>query len=43
MRTTSACRIRPRPTVPGSAFAWNFSYDGTQYYGSLTFVIALSP
>ena len=30
-------------TVPGSAFAWDFSYDGTQYYGSLTFVIALSP
>lgn len=29
--------------VPGSAFEWDMTYDGTQYYGSLTFVLALAP
>jgi hypothetical protein len=35
-----------QPCAPRRWFArveWDMTYDGTQYYGSLTFVIALAP
>lgn len=29
--------------VPASAFGWDMTYGGEEYYGSLTFVLALAP
>jgi hypothetical protein len=30
-------------TVPASAFEWELTYGGSEYYGSLAFVLALAP
>jgi hypothetical protein len=30
-------------TVPASVFAWDMTYGGTEYYGALSFVLALAP
>ena len=40
----SAERPAPRAgKVPGSHFDWDITYDGSNYYGSLSFVLALAP
>jgi hypothetical protein len=40
----SAERHLPKAgAVPGSLFGWDLTYGGTEYYGSVTFVLALAP
>jgi len=36
-------RLAKAGTVPASAFTWDMTYGGMEYYGGTTFVIALSP
>jgi hypothetical protein len=36
-------RLASAATVPPSSFGWKMTYGGTQYYGALSFIIALAP
>jgi hypothetical protein len=36
-------RLAKAAAVPASAFTWDITYGGMEYYGGLTFVIALAP
>lgn len=40
----AAERHLPRAgTVPASTFSWSMTYEGTTYFGALTFIVALTP